>query len=1285
MRTGQQSGRVEKRERGAVVAAGLIGAVASMVAQGRVFPIDKDTVGILSGGRRNFASALSAPSQGIQHSRGSGMLRLLQAMALALLAIFALAPFQAAFGQGSVTVTYNLGEVRRNDVVTATITIKNNTSSRIGELEVDALIPNVYPLDGTYDGSFPNCGVGRVGPGTQVTLIGLKSMPLEPGQYCSNIANFRINDIAAIGSHKTTLISSTQPVEFSGETIRILPGLPVIAAISPAFGIPAGGYAVTITGRNFVAGDTSVQFGSAAATNVSVQNSTTLTATVPAGATGTVPVRVTVGSEQSAPVDFKYALATTTLSLTSMHNPSRFGDVVVLTTTLSGAVSNRGTVELFQGSQSLGAKQTLGNIVTWHVYDLPLGQHSFTAVFSGDGDNAPSSSAPLVQTVERRVTLPVLSSSPNPSTVNQGVTLLAYLYGGMSPGGTVEFFSGNQSLGSAPLLGDLASLAVSSLAVGTHEFTATYSGDVNNLPSTSIRHAHTVDRATSQVALTASPDPTTVGQEVTLTATVVGASPSGRVEFFSGSQPIGTNSLSGGRARQMVSFLVAGSYNIRAVYSGDGDNQPSTSPIVTHSVEQAAPRLSLASSPNPSSPDQQLTLTATLAGDINALGDVEFFDGPSSLGRAALSGVTGSVSGRWATLIVTPLSAGSHSLRAEYVGNASNMPATSPTITHTVNRAAASMSLVVAPNPSTYGEDVTLTASVQGTRPTGEVRVRQNGSVIMTFPLSPDGTAVAIMPGPSLEVGTKRFQMEFLGDQNNSSAMSPEVIHEVRPSSTTLLLTSSGNVTSFGEAIALTATLSGAVNPTGRVEFLDGSASLGVVPLSGGSASLETSDLPAGAHLITARYFGDTNNGDALADPLVQIVSSISTSLSLASSANPAVAGDSVTFIASVAPATIAGEIVFSVDGVDQPPALLASGVARFDTRFPIEGDYTVKARYPGDANHAAAEAQPLLQSVLGADATVAVISDFLSSRADLILAHRPDAARRFARLDGTVPQPGAAGAAVMGYLPYLAEGAALPVSASLAAIDGLAGHGALQDFDVWFEGSFALLDRAGPDGRFSIATIGLDYLVTPDLLVGVLLQGDDLDQTARGGAGVEGSGWLIGPYATARLDENVYLDLFGGAGRSVNSVSPDGSSSDSFDATRWLFSAALEGQWREGPWSFSPRASLSYWQETSASYVDHSGVLIPSVTAGLGQFAIGPAIGHTLPLAEETELTLGLRLDGLANFGSAGAEDFAARTQASVGVQLPGGANLGLAATHSGAGSGSTSTGLSVTLGGQF
>ncbi len=64
---------------------------------------------------------------------------------------------------------------------------------------------------------------------------------------------------------------------------------PVIGAVQPGAGPPGGGTTVTISGSNFQAsGTTQVFFGPNAATGVSVASATSLSATTPAGASGTL-------------------------------------------------------------------------------------------------------------------------------------------------------------------------------------------------------------------------------------------------------------------------------------------------------------------------------------------------------------------------------------------------------------------------------------------------------------------------------------------------------------------------------------------------------------------------------------------------------------------------------------------------------------------------------------------------------------------------------------------------------------------------------------------------------------------------------------------------------------------------------------------------------------------------------------------------------------------------------------------------------------------------------------
>src|SRR5205085_4208657 len=78
------------------------------------------------------------------------------------------------------------------------------------------------------------------------------------------------------------------------------------------------------------------------------------------------------------------------------------------------------------------------------------------------------------------------------------------------------------------------------LSVNLHAIRATYSGDVNYATSATTSNTNiTVQKDNSNVAVSASPASTSLGQSVTFTATVTAAlpgagTPSGSVSFFDG-------------------------------------------------------------------------------------------------------------------------------------------------------------------------------------------------------------------------------------------------------------------------------------------------------------------------------------------------------------------------------------------------------------------------------------------------------------------------------------------------------------------------------------------------------------------------------------------------------------------------------------------------------------------------------------------------------------------------------------------------------------------------------
>jgi hypothetical protein len=283
--------------------------------------------------------------------------------------------------------------------------------------------------------------------------------------------------------------------------------------------------------------------------------------------------------------------ASSSTSVSSSGSPSDAGDTVTFTATVTG-VGPSGSVEFDDGGSAIAgcATQPLtGGTATCVTSTLAVGDHSITAAYGGDASNLGSTSGALVQEVDRASSSTSVSSSGNPSAAGDPVTLTATVTGA-SPSGSVEFDDGGSAITGCetqPLTGGTATCVTSALAVGDHSITAAYGGDGSNLGSTSAALVQEVDRAPSTTTVTSSANPSTVGDSVTLTATVTGASPSGAVEFDDGGSAISgceTQPLSGGTATCVTGPLTLGSHTITAVYGGDASNLGGTSVALAQTV-----------------------------------------------------------------------------------------------------------------------------------------------------------------------------------------------------------------------------------------------------------------------------------------------------------------------------------------------------------------------------------------------------------------------------------------------------------------------------------------------------------------------------------------------------------------------------------------------------------------------------------------------------------------------------------------------------------------------------
>jgi sugar lactone lactonase YvrE len=119
-----------------------------------------------------------------------------------------------------------------------------------------------------------------------------------PCQGSTSVVGFTPAQLKAGGAVKPQYSIAGSTTSLGDPTSVAVSQAPTITAVTPTAGPASGGTTVTVHGAGFTA-DTTVTFGSTAATSVSVQNSYTLTAVAPPGG-GTVNVTATTFAGTSA-------------------------------------------------------------------------------------------------------------------------------------------------------------------------------------------------------------------------------------------------------------------------------------------------------------------------------------------------------------------------------------------------------------------------------------------------------------------------------------------------------------------------------------------------------------------------------------------------------------------------------------------------------------------------------------------------------------------------------------------------------------------------------------------------------------------------------------------------------------------------------------------------------------------------------------------------------------------------------------------------------------------------
>ena len=216
-------------------------------------------------------------------------------------------------------------------------------------------------------------------------------------------------------------------------------------------------------------------------------------------------------------------------------------------------------------------------VASYSTSSLTNGTHPITATFEA-GDDYAASTGTLNVVVAAKATTTTLTATPNPVQVGDPVTLTATVStdGATVTTGTVQFSDGATSLGSVPVdASGAAVLTTSTLAVGTHAITASYTDGDDLGPSSDAIDVVVEQLPATSLQLSADPNPGYLGFLVTLTATLTSnGSPvtSGTVVFTSGATTLGSVPVDvQGHARLITNTLPLGTTNVRAEFAATPD------------------------------------------------------------------------------------------------------------------------------------------------------------------------------------------------------------------------------------------------------------------------------------------------------------------------------------------------------------------------------------------------------------------------------------------------------------------------------------------------------------------------------------------------------------------------------------------------------------------------------------------------------------------------------------------------------------------------------------------
>lgn len=991
----------------------------------------------------------------------------------------------------------------------------------------------------------------------------------------------------------TTTLATTATTPIIGETIN------VTATVTPASGsvTPTGFVALTdgLTGAPL--GTSAVASDGKASFNLSF--ATTGPRRLEARYLGTLGFTASNGVGPTINV----TAVPTTLTLSGPSGsvgtlgPHLFAANVVRNAPASGpAITGTITFSVDGVDVTSAMPALLGSATYLRLTGFSAGQHTIRARFvSPSGVEMASEDEITIEATSPTIT--TLSAPLEDILLGEDATFTANVTA-LNPGaavtGDVIFRDSGTEVARVAVSGGTAAYTLTPSTLGIHLVTAEYVGDQYHGASAALGLSLNVTslppvQETSTIVLSANPTLPQVGDPLALTAKVTvpsGLVSLGTVTFVNETTGVtlGTALLNlQGEAVINLTMLDTTQTTIRANYSGSLLATPSSASIVLQ-PSGAATEIDLVASSAVVLPGGTVELTANVqrlgSGLVNP-GTIAFLADGIAFAHVPTNGSTS------ATVTSNPVNGSSVAFTAQFIpgANSPDQGSTSQPVTVSTEKATPTLSANIS-----VLSDGSATGRINVVRPSGVNRV-PTGTIDLTAGTQPmqtltliNGAANFSYPPGTFGPASTSFAFTYSGDTWFETAFDAVSVLATTqlPTQTSVSLSASQVRRTVPVTATITVTSSVAVDD-GQVELFRNGALVDTLNVVNGQATYQLTNLDDGDNDITAHYLGTPNFGQSHSNTATVTVTGVAPGLLSVSLEASAVAlfeaGQSITISATISadggPADnirIASRVLFSCPrtALDQGETMTCSGTYMVSEADMAAGGVDIAAVVSADG---IAD----VSATLSLNAEADEISETFETMGENFVANRMRVLSNSIKLPnifmrrtvlggaraGTVMASGDGDSQMLAFSTSLAEWRAF--SAAQAADDlAMAQPEEQLPFNIWLDSNYTIHASSDDDswGQLGTVTLGADYMVTDDILAGVLIQGDWASETSTDGM-VEGTGFLIGPYVSIALGDNLSFDatvLYGQSRNTATSTLFGDTFSGDFDTTRLLAKGELIG-----------------------------------------------------------------------------------------------------------------------------